>query len=715
MDADTRLKALARLAQSHTDAAKTALQSEFDSIATILEKEGDYELLTQSLAALDVFGYRFSTRAVEVLESFMATIETRDLIYSEEERSYVRDITSYKNAQALLIQATEVSSGLRYLETPAILRILLPLARHEADKVKKKAFEALEALAGYNLDVFYGDDRQGGIGAAPQKVVVDTLEALKDDELATDFQASRALLDALLSPTMEGSSWSYKAVTLSRGATPAAPAIAEIRWRSIQLLKRLYRVATTAAQQLSIVNALHGASRPHDRNVANAEASAMIMRDATEVLAFYEQLAGNADLQVVQKIESHSYWIYYHAHRAEIKAAAQRVEGAISKNMEYQIYRVLVGFDGVFGDWAELTSSDRDFSATDEYRRARASEYVATISEGNFQEWRTRILAYAKTESEDLAMFPIFYSFLEALSKAQPQLALTLLREDSESIARFLIPLLRGLWAGPQRSAVRALIESWISEAEATHGRHLFAATKLFLSNETLDIELLTRLLAKAAELKDLSTVRQVISVAVTNYREGDDVAVEELFMPALAVLSRESDAGWIFDAWFRKELRGLLSKLNEKNIELVLQNLKALPKIDYHADEVLSVIAHRSPEAVVAFFCDRIDFEENRGQHVFVNLRRFHLSSISCRNLLQKHQRLQCGAFESCLKRMLRYFSSAARACFTIYSQLPRLNSRRNYSPSSGKEASRTTASSWRYCKTTKANSSFTSFVRRL
>jgi hypothetical protein len=100
MDADTRLKALARLAQSHTDAAKTALQSEFDSIATILKKEGDYELLTQSLAALDVFGYRFSARAVEVLESFMATIETRDLIYSEEERAYVRDITSYKNGQA---------------------------------------------------------------------------------------------------------------------------------------------------------------------------------------------------------------------------------------------------------------------------------------------------------------------------------------------------------------------------------------------------------------------------------------------------------------------------------------------------------------------------------------------------------------------------------------------------------------------------------------
>lgn len=613
MDADTRLKALARLTQSQTDAAKLALQKELDLVAQNLKAQGEYELLTQSLAELDVFGYRFSTRAIEVLESFIETIEGRELSYSEEERAFARDISAYKNAQALLIQAIEVLSGLRYLETASVLRILLRLARHGSEKVRKKTFEALDALAGYNLDVFYGHDSQGGIGAAPQKVVVEALEGLKASELITHFQATLALAGALLEPTMEGTSWSYKAVKLSRGATPAVPAIADIRLRSIRLLKRLYSVATTVGEKLSVVNALHGATRSHDLNVNDADVSAMITRDAAEVLAFYERLVGTEDLQIVQKIESHSYWIYYHGHRPEIKAAAQAVERAIAEHAEYQIYRVLVGFDGVFGDWAELTRSERDFSAQDETRRQIASGYAASITPENYEEWRKRILNYAKTESEDLATFPVFYFFLEAFAKTQPSLALRLVRDDTDAIERFLIPLLRGLWSGVERPAARALIESWIDEAEATGGRHLFASTKFFLSNETLDIDLLKRLLAKASDLKDFSTVRQVVSVAVTNYREGYGVVIDELFLPALAILTRESDAGWIFDAWYRREIRDLLSHLDEKNVEIILQNLKSLPKIDYHADEVLGVIAGRSPEAVIAFFCDRIHLDSER------------------------------------------------------------------------------------------------------
>lgn len=146
----------------------------------------------------------------------------------------------------------------------------------------------------------------------------------------------------------------------------------------------------------------------------------------------------------------------------------------------------------------------------------------------------------AKTESEDLATFPIFYFFLEAFAKAQLQLASKLARDDTDAIDRFLIPLLRGLWSGAEQTAVRALIESWIDQAEATGGRHLFASTKLFPSNETLDIELLKRLLAKASDLKEFSTVRQVISVAATNYREGNDVVIDELFLPAESSVGRK-------------------------------------------------------------------------------------------------------------------------------------------------------------------------------
>jgi hypothetical protein len=609
IDIDTRLKALARLARSQTDDAKVALQRELDQVGKNLRSEQDYELIMQGLAVLDAIGSRFSAQAVSILEYFVEVIENRDLQYSEQEPGFV-EIARYKNAHTLLVRAIEVLAGLRYLETPSVFRILLQLVNHTSDRVRKKASGALDALAGYNIDAFYGPDRKGGIGATPQKVVIDALQHLRDPELVANSQAALNLLRALLSPTMEASSWSYDTAKFFRGVTPASPEISEIRLRSIQLLKRLYRLASTISQRVAIIAVLHDATRMHDVNTVDQKVSGMIVRDAEEVLAFYEQLIKTEDLRIVQKIESHSYWIYRHAHRDEIREKALSVESAIARNMEYQIYRVLIGFEGVFGDWSELVKSKRDFRATDEMRKRAASQYAAGINANNYVEWRLRILDYAKTESSDLATFPIFYHFLEDFAKAHPTLALKLLKDDADAIERFLIPLMRGLWAGSQRRATQALIEKWINQASPHEGRCLFASAKLFLSNEHLDLELLERILAKAAEINDLATVRQIISVAITNYRPDRASILNELFLPALAVLTREGDATWIFDAWFRREIHEVVAALNDKSRHLILQNLISLPEIDYHAEEVLYTIAQRAPEAVISFFCDRIEFE---------------------------------------------------------------------------------------------------------
>lgn len=610
MDIDTRLKALTRLARSQTDEAKAALLKELDQAREGLESQQDYELLTRELGVLDAIGYRFSAQTVSILTSFIKSIERRGLQYSEEELAFGREIARYRNAQTLIVKAVEVLAGLRYLETSSVLQILLDLTKHPSEQLQKRAIESLNALADYNIDVFYGRDRTGGIGAAPQKVVIDALEKLRDRDLVLLFQASMSLLRSLLSPTMEATSWSSEAVTLSRGATPAEQEISEIRLRSIQLLKRLYRAVSSVSDRLAIVDALHNATRVHDLSGANDKTSNMITRDTAEVIAFYEELIEAEDLQIVQRIESHTYWIYFHALSEEIRAKALAVERAIARHAEYQIYRVLVGFDGIFGNWSQLTKSERNFSSIEGMRKDVAAQYAVSIGSDNYPVWRRRILTYTKTESNDLATFPIFYHFLETFAKAHPTLALRLVAEDGDEMERFLIPLLRGLWTGSEHGATRSLIETWIDRASETQGRHLFASTKLFLSNDKLDVDLLKRLLHKAAELKDLPVVRQTISVAITNYRDGEVSILNELFLPAVGVLTKEGDASWIFDAWFRRELDEALAVLDEGGAGLVLRNLLSVSRIDYHAEEVLYSIAQRYPEAVIAFFSNRIDID---------------------------------------------------------------------------------------------------------
>ncbi|QHP70955.1 hypothetical protein EI171_28895 [Bradyrhizobium sp. LCT2] len=616
MDIQTRIKALTRLAKSQSQGAVAALQNELDQVAAALRSEQDYDALSHALAILDVIGHRFSARAVDILDSFLDQVERREILYSDQRQAWGSRYAKYHSAQRLTGDAIEVLAGLRYFETRSVLRILLRFSIHASDEIRKKSIDALAGLADYNIDVFYGPDRKGGLGAEPQKEVILALEQLASSDLRRFFSGALTLLRGLLSPVMEASSWSYRAVTLERGAIPAWQEISDVRLRSVLLLKRLYLSAETVPDRLAILSALQEATRMPDVGGDDQTFRDIIVRDAAEVISFYKELVATEDLQIVQSIESRGYWIYFHARAVETRELALSLETEISAHPEYQVYRVLVGYEGIFGSWRDrAAASERDFEATEQMRRRAASEFAASISEESYPKWRTRIVTFARTESNDLATFPIFYAFLEELARLHPLLALKLVTEDHRSIERFLIPILRGLWAGPEQLAARSLILSWIDDPSGERGQYLFACTKLFLSNDGLDIGLVRHLLERAVELKDLAAIRQVVSVAITNYRSGDTILLNELFLPALSALTREGDASWVFDAWFRQELNSSIAALDGTGVSLVLQNLESLPVIDYHAESVLFVIAQRHAASVMAFFCRRIDRELTQQQ----------------------------------------------------------------------------------------------------
>jgi len=602
MDFDLRLKALTRLAQSDTEAAAAALRKEFDHAAKSLSSETQYDELEQDLAVLEVIGYRFSGENVKLLLKFIQEIESRQITYSEQVRLFAKDIAKYHNAYTLVVRALDVLNQFRYSETRTLLPELINLSRHASESVRKKAFESLKAVSRYNLKLFYGDGGQRGIGAIPQKEILDELEPLTDEKLKYAFPAVLTLVEGVLSPTMEGTTWSYQAVTISRGATPALPSVAELRTRAINLLKRLYGLADGVQERVKVLAALSNATRKHDIGESGSDVAAMVAGNTVEVLDFFRRLVETEDLQIIQKIESNSYWMYHHTGRDDVRQAALRVEEAVGRQNEYQIYKVLVGFEGIFGKWEEVRKTNGYREETEKARREKASAFVAGIDVNSYDAWRQRIIAFAKTESDDIATFPVFYHFLESLALAKPKLALKLVSEDVERIERFLIPLLRGLWAGSERTAIKDRILAWAAE-----GRYLYQSTKQFLNNADLDRQLLALLLKKAAEHKDLYTVALVMSVAVSNFSEEKTFLVEDFFLPALEILTERKSAQWIFDLWFRREMRQVVRKLDERGIDLVLRNLLHLENIDYQAEEILSVIAEGAPEKVLGFLCQRL------------------------------------------------------------------------------------------------------------
>lgn len=600
MNFDLRLKALAGLMHSRTEQAGTALTQALDRAQGTLREETQYQLIEQALSVLEVIGPRFSNQVVPEIVNFTTSVKTRPLTHAGELAEFVPLITKYRNASKLIARSVEVLSRLRYLETKEITAALLELSIDDDEDVRSKSLDALKQSASYDIEVFYGNDQQRGIGARPQKDVADFISDLNDEDFVKYQQAIVQVAEGLLSATIEGTKWSSSTITISRGAVPAIPDVAEVRSKAIDSLKRLYWLVREVPQKFSVISALQSATRPNMGGNSDEAVKDMIARNCVDVLRFFESLVADAEFPIVQKIESYSYWIFYHSSSPEVKSNALQVERTIGANLEYQIYKTLIGFEGIFGPWEQLRKEDGTWNEVDRFRKEKAEEFARNITLADYPSWRERIISYSKTESQDLATFPVFYYFLEVFAKTQPGLALKLVLEDSDRIASFLIPLLRGLWMGPEQTAIKEVVSKWIAS-----GRNLYASAKQFLDCANIDVALLMCLLKKAGDLDDLNTVAMVMSVVVSN-DQGDDEIVRDLFVPALEILTEHQSARWVFDIWYRREARALIERLDDGVIDLILDNLMFLEAVNYHAEEILYSIAKRNSKKVVEFFCRR-------------------------------------------------------------------------------------------------------------
>lgn len=609
MESSTRIKVLERLARSSTPAAGEAIKRACEQAIASLADGVGYEALQFSLDVLLTVGFRRSNEVVAAADAFLRTVETRSLVYSDAQGEQLAALRKYRNAHTLMTKAIDLLNALRYLETPTVVDSLLWASTHDEESVRKAAFSDLNAVAKYNISVYFGDGAARGIGSAPQILVLGTLENKSDEYLKQHLRGVLTLLEGLLSTSMESTKWSSTAVTLSQAVAPAHEGVVTVRTRSIALAKKLYRLVETKSLKLSVIKAMNTAARGDSRGAADKTFSEMISANAQEVLRFFGDVAKEEDdLQIIQKLEHDSYWIYFHTAAAEVKAAALEVKAIIDANAEYGVYKTLVGFEGVFGDWTK-DRKDESFKLGSQDSRVKQSKVLAAqVPSDGFHVWRARILRFAQTESNDLATFPVFYEFLAEVAALYPDFGLELLNDHADPLSRFLIPLLRGVWDGDRKAQLRPLMTRWINEASEKQTSLLSACAKVFLSTEDVDFDILEKILEKATRLGDVFVIRQVATVAIGRSDSGALKAdLKRLFLRALPRLTELGDAGWVGEIWYRKEATEMVGEFSPDERREVLKNLRLLPQIDYQAEDVLAAIAEREPGLVVDYLCDRL------------------------------------------------------------------------------------------------------------
>lgn len=601
MDLDLRLAALANLVNDLSPEVEAKLLSEMDRVEGVLNTSTEYDDLNAALKVLAVLATRFSFRVLPMLTAFVRSAPHRELTWGGE--PIVESHRKYRSAAQLIREAIDVPQTIRYVHVDALMDFLLEIWQCEDKDTSNTAERALESLATFKLNLFYGDPP---VGARPQKEVVDYFSKMGDEQLLANTRIALTMLQRALSPTMEGHTWTYNAVNISRGGVPADGGVVEMRGAAIELLKRMFLLSPEVAHRELVLQTMGAATR-RERPSSDARTSAMFESHAIEVLHFMRNQVPVQEMQVVQAIEHDGYWNFYHAASAPIAAAALEVRDAVSNLAEYQIYKDLIGFKGIHGAWEDLKGSQTAWEDRDKQRREASERYLDSIDARSYDTWRTRILEFAKSRSDDLAMFPIFYDFLGSLARRMPSMALELLRDHEGRVQPFVIALLNGLWASDRAEDALALVRVWMADRTK-----LASIAKSLNVNENPRFDLMGEILDEADSVDDAegaAAVIQSMGVAARQFGLGHAEA-KAILLKGMRMAAKRHDARWVNVIWFSKDIRIFVEGLNAAERAEVLASMAWVTKIGYEAEEVLAAIGKVDPEGVLGYLMDRVRFD---------------------------------------------------------------------------------------------------------
>ncbi|NVM92905.1 hypothetical protein FHT32_006598 [Variovorax sp. SG517] len=595
MNLELRVATLSKLLANPSIAVQKRLDEEHRRVETILERGTDYEELKGALKILSVLAPNYHGAVIPALVTFARTLPARVLTDGGE------PITArgYRSASELICEAVDVPNAIRYAQLDVMVDFLLELTRSPDERVISKAQTALQRLATIDLDYF------PTLGVEPQKSIVNKLAGLSDEQLVADARAILGVINMVLSPSMEGQQWTYNAVTISRGSVPGNADVAGMRASAIALLKRMYPLNGAVRYRESVINALNAATH-REQSSQDAETAEMFQRDTIDVLGFWRGLVSTEAMPLVQDIEHHSYWNYYHATSTEIANSALTIRDAIALHDEYQIYKQLIGFEGIFGDWEKLKTREEEWDYGNTNRQQAARGYVNAIDDGNRAVWRDRILEFSKTESDDLATFPVYFEFLDLLARQEPDLALELVSEHEAAMQPFLVPLLGGLQLSNREKEVGQVIDRWLVD-----GTHLVAIAKSLFKVGPDRLDMLEAVVARAEELDQRDALSIAMGVAATLHGQGCAEA-KDVFIRGLRALAKRHDARWAKVFWFGREFKTLVAAMEKSNRDEVLASLVNLQEIDYQTEEVLRAVGETDIDAVFGFLSSRLKVEVN-------------------------------------------------------------------------------------------------------
>ena len=510
-------------------------------------------------------------------------------------------------AEQVASEALQLIDDLRYAEIERTFHVLCDLyLTARSNEERKRIFQSFEALACHDLEVW----KQVGFGV--QKALYDAIRSLEEAEKQALRSVITGMCGLFLNAELEGATWHFNSVSLTRAAVTPSSAYEEFRNGVLEVLFGLYRTATSLPEKLQSEQALSSATRcPMDGG--RDDLIAIVLDNTLQIVQFFAGRVDHEPFRILQHIEHEFLWLYRRSKEMTVATGgsvipekAQTVVSAIerfrdraNKNDRFVKFKTLVGFESVFP--LEWDNDSMDVEGPQRYRETKIKEYAASVTADNADEWLGVMEQCAAVRSNDVATFG---GFLKQLAARDPTIVIGYLEKREEILSNFIPAILAGFAESDDPRIAPSLANKWIDQ-----GRHLHAVARYLHYATNAPEELVIRLGKQVIKQKD--AIAAIGMVALIIERQLTSL-VDSVLLPSIQMLTDLEDARWINGCWFGLSLSPFLAALSEEQSEIVLTNLTLRERVEHQDERLLCALANKYPRLVLQFFKRRIDRKES-------------------------------------------------------------------------------------------------------
>lgn len=588
-----KLKAIEYFAaKPHDDVkAKAFFKKEYEEIQNVLSKSNSYRAISSVIDVLEKFISHVADKAIEDLVRCWERLHiTEELIISE---TY---FSKYHTKDELYAKIIGLLSRLRYIDQEKVVAILFEFWKEEETQ-RGDVEKVFKELAEFNL---YAVEQ---IGFTPQVKLLHAIMHLTDGDRLKFFPIITSVFSQILSTDIEGHSWNYRTVSIESMAIPATEEIKKLRQDTVSSLIQMYQITNKLEHKKELLNVMNSACRVWSRVQVSDDTRLIVENNTIEMLQYWSTLIKSESLELVQIIENDSYWNYYHAISDFVKQAALSVKTSIDSNEEYQIYRDLVGYEGIFGNWEDRN----DYDKQNNIREKLVNRHIDSVNQDNISDWLNRVELYLETDSRDLATFPELFKFVEVISNRFPNEVLFRF-EETNRLDKSVIPIFKGIWGSSIHDSFIKTVSDWIDSA-----KYLWELSVVFLNFNDVKLKLIEKFVEKAILVEDLHSLSSFLRIFEVNQECLTDEVSNQIFEKIFTLFNQKKHTIWINHVWFSRKGQSFIQTLSKNNIRLMIDNLVFANNVDHRVEGVLEHIAHINISDVFYFFEQRIEHKKHR------------------------------------------------------------------------------------------------------